>query len=147
VHGPAGAAGGVQARDVAGPVGVVEDVEQRAVDDGVVDLSPAQIHRVGDLEAGVDALDGGVVAGLRDGGRRGVDPEHVVAKAGEQDRVLPGAAAHVEHLAADPARSFEFDDRGLRRTDHPRRRPGLVDIFESGEGWCRIHAGHGSTST
>ena len=40
----------------------------------------AEVHRVGDLETGVDPLLGRVRAGLLDGGRRGVDAENVVAK-------------------------------------------------------------------
>ena len=56
-----------------GPVAVVEDVEQRAVDDGVVARPVCQVHRVGDLESRADALGLGIAAGLFDGLRREVD--------------------------------------------------------------------------
>ena len=62
-------------RDVFRAVGVVENVEQCAVDDGVVARLVAEIHCVRHFEAGVDPLRGGVVAGLLDGIRREVDAE------------------------------------------------------------------------
>ena len=85
---------------------------------------PTEGHRVGDAEARVDALGRGVVAGLCDRVRREIDAEHVVAQAGQQDRVFPGSAAGVEHLAADQAAAFQLDDRRLRLADDPRRGAG-----------------------
>ena len=81
----------------------------------------------------------GIAAGLLDRLRREVDAEHVVAEAGEQDRVLTGSAAHVEHLAADQPDLLQLDDRGLWFADHPWRGTGFVELIETRDGGCRIH--------
>ena len=60
----AGPGRSVQAAHICRSVGVVEDVEQRTVDDGVVSRCVAEVHRVGDFEACVDALRGGILFGL-----------------------------------------------------------------------------------
>ena len=129
----------MQAGDVLRAVAVVEDVEKRAVDDGVVARLVCKVHRVGDLESRADALGLGIAAGLFDGLRREVDAHHVIAEPGQQDRVLTGAAADVEHRAADQPRAFQLDHRGLRFADHPRRGSRPVELIETRNGRCRIH--------
>ncbi len=129
----------MQACDVSGPVGIVEDVEQRAVEDGVVTRAVAQLHGVGDRESRVDASPGRVVGGLRDGVGREIDPEDVIAEPGQQHRVFAGAATHVEHLAAKSATALQVHDGRLRFADHPRRGAGLVGFIEQGEGRCVVH--------
>ncbi len=95
--------GAVQARDVA-----------RSFD--------AEIHRVGDLEARVDALRRGVLPGLVDRVRREVD---------------------AEHWAANHPGLLEFDDRRLRFADNPRRSAALVGVVES----CTCRCGHAAQSS
>jgi ketosteroid isomerase-like protein len=57
----------MQAGDVFRPVAVVEDVEQRAVDDRVVAGLAAQVHRVGDrLFAAIEGGDAAAVEALWD---------------------------------------------------------------------------------
>ena len=70
----------VQSRDVPGAGGVVEDVEQPAVDDRVEGLAErVEAERVEHLEAGVNAALGGLAAGDLDGARGDVDAEGVGA--------------------------------------------------------------------
>jgi hypothetical protein len=138
-RGPAGTARVVQAGDVAGAVPVVENVEQRAVEDGVVARPACQVHRVGNLESSIDALGLGIAARLLDGLRREIDAKHVIAERGEQDRVFTGAAADVEHVAPDQPGAFQLHHRGLRFTDHPRRGRRAVELIETRNGGCRIH--------
>jgi hypothetical protein len=67
---------GLQSRDVVGASGVVEDVEQPAVDDGVEGLAErVEVEGVEHLEAGVDAALGGLAAGDLDGARGDVDAD------------------------------------------------------------------------
>jgi hypothetical protein len=129
----------VQAGDVFRAIGVVEDVEQRTVEDGVVTRLGGKVHRVGDLEPRPRALGIGIAPGLLDRLRREIDAEHVVAEPGEQDRVLAGSAADVEHPSTDQAGPLQFDDRRLRFADHPRRGGGFVELIETRDGGCRIH--------
>ncbi|CDP84194.1 hypothetical protein BN975_01407 [Mycolicibacterium farcinogenes] len=124
----------VQAGHVARPVGVVEDVEQRTVDDGVVPraLRLTEAGRVGDGEVRIDASSRGVLAGLGDGTFGEVDTEYVVTEPGQQHGVFAGTTADVEHLAAQAAGAFQLDDGRLRLADDPRRGAGLVGFVEQG---------------
>ena len=98
------AKGGMHSRDVLGASGVVEDVEQPAVNDGVEGLAkPVEVERVEHLEAGVDAALGGLVAGDLDGAGRDVDAESAGAMEGCKDGVLAGAAAGVEQCPTERA--------------------------------------------
>ena len=126
----------MQAAHIPHAVSVVEDVKQRAVDDRLVAGLIAEVHRVGHLEARVDALFRGVGAGLFDRVRREVDAEHVVPQPGEQDRVFARPTTDVEHLAVNPAGPLQLDDCGLWLADDPWRTSGLVGVVESGQGWC-----------
>ena len=111
-------------------------MKQRAVDDRLVAGLIAEVHRVGHLEARVDALFRGVGTGLFDRVRREVDAEHVVPQPGEQDRVFARPTTDVEHLAVNPAGPLQLDDCGLWLADDPWRISSLVGIVESGQGWC-----------
>jgi hypothetical protein len=126
----------MQAAHISHAVGVVEDVKQRAVDDRLVAGLGGEVHRVGDLEAGVDALLGPVCPGLLDCVRCEVDSEHVISQPGQQDRVFACAATNVEHLAVNPACLLQLDDRRLRFADDPWRGSGLVGVVEPGDRWC-----------
>jgi hypothetical protein len=129
------------------PPGVVEGAVQHGVEPtGVL----RQVGGVGD--GPLDVQPGGPHPGLLDGGGRGVDGGHLVAEAGQVDRVVAEAAADVEDLAAEPAELVEVDDRGLLGLDVPRH-PGdagaldelaaEVDGVEVGAGEVVLRAGHG----
>ena len=136
MHHPAVLDRRVQAAHIPHAVSAVEDVKQRAVDDRLVAGLIAEVHRVGHLEARVDALFRGVGAGLFDRVRCEVDAEHVVPQPGEQDRVFARPTTDVEHLAVNPAGPLQLDDCGLWLADDPWRTSSLVGIVESGRGWC-----------
>src|SRR6195952_386880 len=127
----------MQACDVAGSVGVgTEDGEEGAVEDGVVARLRVEGEGVTELEAGVDALCGGVLTGLPYRVRRVVDAEHVVVEGRQQDGVLAESTTDVEHRAADGRRLLECDDRGLWFTDNPRRSARLIGAVEHFPRWC-----------
>jgi hypothetical protein len=95
---------GVQSRDVVDASGVVEDVEQPAVDDGVEGLAErVEVAGVEHLEAGVDAAQGRLAAGELDGAPGDVDTDGASVVERGEDGVLAGAAAGV--LRARPARA------------------------------------------
>ena len=135
-----GAEDGVHSRDVPGASGVVEDVEQPAVDDGVEGLAErVEAKRVEHLEAGVDAALGGLAAGDLDGARGDVDAEGAGAVARGEDRVLAGAAAGVEQCAGERAGLGEADEGRLRAADVPWRRRAGVGVIPV---VCGVSCGH-----
>ncbi len=87
VHERTGTAHRAQAVHVAQAVGVVEDLEERTVDDGVETRAATQARGVCHLESGRDPASGRVVSGQVDG---------------------PGAAPGVENRTADGAATLEF---------------------------------------
>src|SRR5918997_4672331 len=101
MHKRARPTGAVQTAHVSGAVVRVENVEQRAVDDGVVSRVIAQSERIGDLEVDLDVAGRGVGAGLLNCPGRGVQAVDVIAQRADIDGVLPSAAADVKYLAAD----------------------------------------------
>jgi len=107
---------------VAVPRGVVEDVEQSAVDDRVEYLiEGVELKRVEDPEASLDTALGCFAACRLNRHRRDVDAEGASAQAGSEDRVLASAATGVEKCPRERAQVGEPDERGLWSADVPRR--------------------------
>jgi hypothetical protein len=138
-------AGEVEAAHVSGAVVRVENVEQRAVDDGVVSRVIAQSERIGDLEVGLDVAGRGVGPGLLDCPERGIHAVDVIAQRAEIDGVLSSSATDVKYLASDPPLALQSDYRRLRFPDHPRRAVGCIRVVEDRQRrcwslWSRSHS-------
>lgn len=93
----AGTQNGAQGRDVPREVGVVEDVEQTAVEDGVEGLAErVETQRVEHLQDDLGPTVGGLASGNLNRARGDIDSEGEGAAARGQDRVLTSPAARVE---------------------------------------------------
>ncbi len=113
----------MHSRYIAGAGGIVENVEQPAVEDGFKSLAEgADPKHVQDLEAGIDAAIGGFATGDPDGSRGDVDAYRFGVVTGSEDGVLAGAAAGIEQCASEQARLGEADEGRLRAANVPRRR-------------------------
>ena len=71
----------------------------------------------------------GALAVLLDGGGSGVDAGNLVGLAGEKDRVVAEATAHVENRTVEAPGSLGFDNDRLSRADVPRN-AGQIDALE-----------------
>ena len=110
--------------------GVVEDVEQPAVEDGFKGLTEGvDPKHVQDLEAGIDAAIGGLAAGDLDGSLGDVDAERFGAVTRGEDGVLAGAAAGIEQYASEQASLGEPDEGRLRAANVPRRSRSGVGVI------------------
>ena len=84
----------VQSRDVVNASGVVEHMEQTAVDDGVEGLAQrVEVERIVHLKTGIGTTLDRLATGVLDGARGNVDTEGTGAVKRGEDRVLTGAAA------------------------------------------------------
>jgi len=129
---------GSEAVDVAGPVPVVEHVEETAVEDSV-ELLPegGQREGVAHDEAGGQPPLARLGLGPPDGGRRQVDARRLQSGGRSHEGVLARAAAGVEHAALEAPLVGQRREGGLGDADVPRGRR-LVGGLELG---CSIHGG------
>src|SRR5205807_576123 len=137
---------GSQTLDEAGPVVVVEHVEQPAVEDGVEALPKSRkLQGVGHEEAGPQPSLLGLGLRLGDGGGGGVHAGGVQAQGGGHEGVLPRPAADVQHPSPQGARLGQGDIGGLGPADVPRRGARVHHVELVALGPARLAHGRGCT--
>lgn len=122
VYNATGIKDGGQARNVLGPFGIIEDVEDAGVDDGR-EATPQPIERehVTDFERSVHPTPGSLRPSRFNGCGRDVNAQHLQAPLGQQERVLAGAASAVEDRWGDLPGIGKLDPDRLRSADVPGR--------------------------
>src|SRR5205807_4600340 len=134
--------GGAEAVDEPGPVVIVEDVEQPAVEHGVeLRAERAQLHRIPHEEPGGETPLPRLGLGDGDGGRGGIDAGGRKPEARSHERVLARSTADVEHTSLQRPRLRQLEEGRLRTADVPGRCTGVRGIEVSAGRWMRDAAG------